>query len=913
MVVYNNISPSMSLEFLSDEYLPGECSDDSVDEDELNSFLMGELTEPTKPKKSSFADRFTTKLLKKKNKKRNRETFYLRSSERKKKKKNKTASQSSKLTPELEKLLQEATDLYLNKNFEEAVKILKELVRRAPGLHDPFHMLGLIYQNEFNDVTTATSYYLLAAHLVPTDTELWQRIGEMSQSSGNIDQAIYCFKKCQRDQDGELNEQAVFALAICYVEKKDYMNAAKRFGALFKLHPHDKLIANQLARCFQQIGDLHSSLLVLGTYFNMTMDTEILETILELNVTLSLYEDCYRILDDICKSNNLTPKALPVEHLVYYAVACLNLEREAQNELNFLYEKPMNVKYMFLIANHLCPKYAEESLKWFKRGFGMMAIADQLDIPTTLKLAKCVIADGNNHRFLAEVLKKALEKAPTNSEILITLADVLLQLGRNDEADELISQLTLNDLDKIRDIPEPIPEEERMETFRKLNSQIREIEMECLSDPKIRIYPCLLSYESNGCPNRRKMNEWIDVFLKVVKDCELDTERAIQRLNKTKNSRANTLSDLKENMNKDENSIFMTSESKKSISNKSYSFLKIKKELNLNSAEDILGWNGYEKLIYTASVFMCLCKRVKEAVEMLEMISNNKKKYKSNLDSAERKNLIKRIEYIIAKCSSFGGLFKIAITYARNNFLKDPYHGSLEEYALILGTGKLAHAALLPLSSSNEKDTLLENRAWVTRQLLQYPENFQLLMLGGHYCTMSGNWSFATQEYERAYQKKQNDSLVSLCLATSHLNSLNSKMTDNFNKSLVLGLSFMKKYVDLRMKSVEHLNLPEPVKMVFEAEGMYNMARAYHFMKMFDLAVPLYEKCLDVVSTLECGECSSDAEVECPCIVCEYCRTSARSLPSSCKGFTMASFLYNHARIQLQRVQFIQSIGRYID
>lgn len=62
------------------------------------------------------------------------------------------------------------------------------------------------------------------------------------------------------------------------------------------------------------------------------------------------------------------------------------------------------------------------------------------------------------------------------------------------------------------------------------------------------------------------------------------------------------------------------------------------------------------------------------------------------------------------ECSSFGGLFKIAITSARNEFLKDPVNGSLEGYSRILGTGKLAHAALLPLSSSNERDALLENR-----------------------------------------------------------------------------------------------------------------------------------------------------------------------------------------------------------
>lgn len=51
----------------------GECSDNSIDEEELNNFLMGELAEPAKPKKASFADKITAKIFKRKNKKKNQE------------------------------------------------------------------------------------------------------------------------------------------------------------------------------------------------------------------------------------------------------------------------------------------------------------------------------------------------------------------------------------------------------------------------------------------------------------------------------------------------------------------------------------------------------------------------------------------------------------------------------------------------------------------------------------------------------------------------------------------------------------------------------------------------------------------------------------------------------------------------
>lgn len=138
----------------------------------------------------------------------------------------------------------------------------------------------------------------------------------------------------------------------------------------------------------------------------------------------------------------------------------------------------------------------------------------------------------------------------------------------------------------------PIGEEERNEMFNKLNSEIEEIELEYLTDPSARVYPCLLSYGKTVSLDKTKLNEWVDTYLKVIKDCELDTERAIQRLSKARIMRASKLNNFNHSLNRDENSIFMKNEPKKTTLNKSYSFLKVKKELNLKSAEDILGMFG---------------------------------------------------------------------------------------------------------------------------------------------------------------------------------------------------------------------------------------------------------------------------------------------------------------------------------
>lgn len=54
---------------------------------------------------------------------------------------------SSKISGETEALMSQANQHFIFHEYDSAVEILHEVVRRAPNMPDPFHVLGLICGN----------------------------------------------------------------------------------------------------------------------------------------------------------------------------------------------------------------------------------------------------------------------------------------------------------------------------------------------------------------------------------------------------------------------------------------------------------------------------------------------------------------------------------------------------------------------------------------------------------------------------------------------------------------------------------------------------------------------------------------------------------------------------------------------
>jgi general transcription factor 3C polypeptide 3 (transcription factor C subunit 4) len=55
-----------------------------------------------------------------------------------------------------------------------------EVVRQSPNLVDPYHTLGLIYE-ELGQVEKSLEFFMIAAHLTPKDTSLWKRLAFLSR------------------------------------------------------------------------------------------------------------------------------------------------------------------------------------------------------------------------------------------------------------------------------------------------------------------------------------------------------------------------------------------------------------------------------------------------------------------------------------------------------------------------------------------------------------------------------------------------------------------------------------------------------------------------------------------------------------------------------------------------------------
>lgn len=84
--------------------------------------------------------------------------------------------------------------LHHGSRYEEAIKLLLEVIKLAPNLPDPYHTLGLLHEAS-NNPRKALDFYMIAVHLTPRDVSLWRRLAALSTDLGFLRQAIYCLSK----------------------------------------------------------------------------------------------------------------------------------------------------------------------------------------------------------------------------------------------------------------------------------------------------------------------------------------------------------------------------------------------------------------------------------------------------------------------------------------------------------------------------------------------------------------------------------------------------------------------------------------------------------------------------------------------------------------------------------------------
>lgn len=98
-----------------------------------------------------------------------------------------------RIPQQVERMLGEANNNFVEKNYARAVELLTEVVRLAPHLPVAYNTLGLIYE-QLGDLRKAVQFYIFAAHL-SRDAQQWKRLGNLSHELKDYKQALYCYKR----------------------------------------------------------------------------------------------------------------------------------------------------------------------------------------------------------------------------------------------------------------------------------------------------------------------------------------------------------------------------------------------------------------------------------------------------------------------------------------------------------------------------------------------------------------------------------------------------------------------------------------------------------------------------------------------------------------------------------------------
>ncbi|CAI5747511.1 unnamed protein product [Peronospora destructor] len=154
---------------------------------------------------------------------------------------------ATKMPLELANVLGEANMLYASHQYDEAIMLLKDFIKKAPTIPDPYHTLGMIYEDR-QDRTKALQFFLIACTLTPQDAELWKRVGRIAKDEKNFDQALFCFKKASSADSKD--KEALFSYAELCREQGDNRRAAEVFKKLTLLIPNDLSLWIQIAEAY---------------------------------------------------------------------------------------------------------------------------------------------------------------------------------------------------------------------------------------------------------------------------------------------------------------------------------------------------------------------------------------------------------------------------------------------------------------------------------------------------------------------------------------------------------------------------------------------------------------------------------------------------------------------------------------
>lgn len=271
---------------------------------------------------------------------------------------------ATKVPPELASVLGEANMLYASHQYDEAILLLKDFIKKAPTIPDPYHTLGMIYEDR-QDRTKALQFFLIACTLTPQDADLWKRVGRIAKDENNLDQALFCFKKASSADPKD--KEALFSYAELCREQGDNRRAAEVFKKLTALIPNDLSLWMQIAEAYHCNEQEDEAVDALKTciekaaaiepamrHHSSKYELNAVNMLADLYITLKKYREAINVIHDLDARNAAAQDAgltegdawgLPLDIAVKYGI-CHLFERDlatAESMFSHLFTQDVEV------------------------------------------------------------------------------------------------------------------------------------------------------------------------------------------------------------------------------------------------------------------------------------------------------------------------------------------------------------------------------------------------------------------------------------------------------------------------------------------------------------------------------------------------------------------------------------------
>ena len=387
-----------------------------------------------------------------------------------------------RLAKDLLGLVGQANLQFVRGDHDGAIKMCLEVIRLSPSSPEPFQTLSLIYE-EKRQFEKAYQYSLISAYLNPSDGENWIKVAEMAIELKNYAQAITCYNKAIKIYPKNLSlHQDRCKLYKLIDDKKKALDSFEALYTLIAKEPEIQSNQELALQVAKEIAMLH--------YFNKNIETSIkvMEDNLEkykrsiINEDVNLYLELLISTNQYIKALNAFKKYCGVNIKVNGRLTdCLAQEivdkQKDEIEIELIYSElqiDLRAKLAVCLINLRIFKFVDELERFITKenpdemGDLFLDIADAYIKINCLKGAEpllkalvnsktynCstvwlkyarLLKDLNKLELSIDAYYEVIKHLPKSIEAKLELSDLLVKIGRVEDATEATGQLNNNQL-----------------------------------------------------------------------------------------------------------------------------------------------------------------------------------------------------------------------------------------------------------------------------------------------------------------------------------------------------------------------------------------------------------------------------------------------------------------------------------